>query len=239
MGKVIENGNYCVYVHTSPSGKMYVGQTKLKPKNRWRNNGEGYLHKNKNGEYNQPAFANAILKYGWENFQHDVIASNLTKKEADKFENSVINKLNTTNPKYGYNCRFGGNSGGELSEEAKKKLSVANEGKRHSEETKRKISESLKGENHYLYGKHRSEETKRRISEKNKGLLLGAKHPQAKKVMQYDQYGNFIKLWDFAKDAAMTLNISYPNICKCCKGNRKTAGGFIWKYYEDIKEGVI
>ena len=27
MGNIIENGNYCVYVHTSPSGKMYVGQT--------------------------------------------------------------------------------------------------------------------------------------------------------------------------------------------------------------------
>lgn len=27
--------NYCVYKHTSPSGKVYVGITKLKPKYRW------------------------------------------------------------------------------------------------------------------------------------------------------------------------------------------------------------
>ena len=33
--------NYCVYKHTSPSGKVYVGITKLKPKYRW-NNGKGY-----------------------------------------------------------------------------------------------------------------------------------------------------------------------------------------------------
>lgn len=29
--------NYCVYKHTSPSGKVYVGITKLKPKYRWNN----------------------------------------------------------------------------------------------------------------------------------------------------------------------------------------------------------
>lgn len=29
--------NYCVYKHTSPSGKVYAGITKLKPKYRWNN----------------------------------------------------------------------------------------------------------------------------------------------------------------------------------------------------------
>lgn len=45
MGNIIENGNYCVYIHTSPSGKMYVGQTGLKPEQRWGKDGSRYLSK--------------------------------------------------------------------------------------------------------------------------------------------------------------------------------------------------
>ena len=127
MDKIIENGDYCVYIHTSPSGKRYVGQTKKTPKERW-DNGRGYLRK-KNGKYNQPAFAYAIKKYGWDNFEHEIIADNLTKVEADNFEKLLINKLDTINPKFGYNCKEGG-SNGSL-----------------SEETKRKIGKSLKGKN--------------------------------------------------------------------------------------------
>ena len=93
MSNVIENGNYCVYVHTSPSGKKYVGQTRTSLKKRWRN-GEGYLYKYKDSdEYKQPAFARAILKYGWENIEHEIIASNLTKEEADNFEKLLIKEF--------------------------------------------------------------------------------------------------------------------------------------------------
>lgn len=279
MENMNESRNYCVYVHTSPSGKKYVGQTGLKPMTRWRNDGTGYLRKNKHGEYQQPAFAHAILKYGWDNFEHEIVASNLTKSEADNFEKILIEKLNTINPKYGYNCRFGGSGGGVFSEESRKKLSEANKGKviseetrkkisqslkgensynygKHlseetrkklseshkgfvvSEETKEKISKALKGENHYRYGKHCSEETKRKISEKNKGLLVGINHPMAKSVVQYDKQGNLIKIWDYAKKAEEELGISRCNIAACCKGRRKIAGGFIWKYYKDVEKEV-
>lgn len=172
MEKIIENRNYCVYIHTSPSGKRYVGQTGTKPEKRWGKNGSGYLQKhNKNGEYTQPAFARAIVKYGWDNFEHEIIASNLTKEEADNFEKMLIKKLNTTNPKYGYNCTIGGD-GCSPTEEVRKKISDSHKGMVVSEETKKKIGESLKGENNYLYGNHLSEETKKKISEAHKGKIL-------------------------------------------------------------------
>lgn len=47
--------NYCVYLHTSPTNKYYVGITKQNPLKRWAN-GRGYC-KNKH-------FYNAILKCG-------------------------------------------------------------------------------------------------------------------------------------------------------------------------------
>lgn len=34
------------------------------------------------------------------------------------------------------------------------------------------------------------------------------------------------------RDACEKYNIGPPNLCNCCKGKRKTANGFHWKYYE-------
>ena len=119
----------------------------------------------------------------------------------------------------------------------RKKLSEFNKGKTLSEETKRKIGEAIKGEKHPLYGKHMSKEAKRKSSESHKGLLVGINNPNARQIAQYDLSGNLIKVWDCMKEAARKLNLSYCNIYKCCKGDRQTCGGFIWKYYEneDIK----
>ena len=179
MEDVRRNNNYCVYIHTSPNGKMYIGQTGDKPERRWKNDGSGYLQKNKStGKYNQPAFAHAILKYGWNNFQHDIIANNLTKEEADDLEKLLINKFNTMNSKYGYNLAEGG-SRGSPSEETRRKMSESHKGNLLSEETKRKLSALNKGENNPNYGKHLSEETRKKLSEANKGenCYNYGKHP--------------------------------------------------------------
>ena len=53
-----------------------------------------------------------------------------------------------------------------------------------------------------------------------------------KPVIQYDLEGNFIKEWEATKIASTKLNIHASNITNCCKNNRKTAGGYIWKYKE-------
>ena len=53
---------------------------------------------------------------------------------------------------------------------------------------------------------------------------------KTKNVIQYDKKGNFIKKWDNASSAKKELNIDNSHIILCCKGVRKTAGGYIWKY---------
>jgi len=60
----------------------------------------------------------------------------------------------------------------KLSEETKKKLSIAFKGKKRppfSEEHRRKLSEAKKGGKCYWYGKHRSEEIKKKMSEAEMG----------------------------------------------------------------------
>lgn len=42
--------------------------------------------------------------------------------------------------------------------------------------------------------------------------------------------GIVIKRWDSAIDAERELNIQSRNIVKVLKGQRKTAGGYMWTY---------
>jgi group I intron endonuclease len=51
-----------------------------------------------------------------------------------------------------------------------------------------------------------------------------------KTVYQYDLSGQLIKEYKSAHDAARENNIQFTNICKVCRGERKTAGGFGWSY---------
>ena len=58
----MNENNYTVYMHKNKiNGKVYVGITKQKPKNRW-NYGNGYL--------NSGHFIKAIRKYGAENWDY-------------------------------------------------------------------------------------------------------------------------------------------------------------------------
>ena len=119
----IHNGAYCVYVHINKiNGKRYVGQTIHgdNPNERWKN-GSGY----KGCEY----FYNAIKKYGWENFDHEIVANNLTADEADNFERLLIKEFDLQNPDKGYNLESGGTRNKTLSDATKKKISEAHIGR--------------------------------------------------------------------------------------------------------------
>lgn len=154
---------YIVYKHISPSGKVYIGQTCQSLKKRFRHDGTGYR--------GSTHFAAAIQKYGWNNFEHSVIADELTKKEADWLEIYLISYYNSNNPHKGYNLANGGRTcaGVKRSEEFKRYLSEINKGKVLTEEHKRKISESNKG-------KKLSAEHRMLLSEINKGKKLSQEH---------------------------------------------------------------
>lgn len=163
--KIIKDTNndrrYTVYMHTSPSGKRYIGITSTSVEKRW-SNGNGY---------STQMFYRAIQKYGWENFQHEILFEGLTKEEAEQKEIELIAYYKSDNSDYGYNVEHGGNCVGTVSEETKKKLSEKHKGKFPSEETRKKLSEATSGVNNPFYGKHHTEETKQRLSESHLGLV--------------------------------------------------------------------
>ena len=131
--------NYVVYLHTSPSGKRYVGITCTAVEKRWRHG---------NGYYKNKYFARAIKKYGWENFTHEIVAEGLSKVEAEEIEQSLIMRYQSSVKLYGYNIKSGGDSNGRHAEESKQLMSENRKGKGtqpRSEATKQKMRENHKG----------------------------------------------------------------------------------------------
>ena len=242
----MENHYNCIYMYTNKvNGKHYVGQAKDFLERKRTHIKSSYNKKNK--DYNVP-FHRAIRKYGIENFDAIILKENLTKDEMNYWEDYYIELFDLyANHEKGYNVAKGG-IGGNLykgkteeemkkirrkmsesqkrkpkSEEHKQKISEAMKGKKNSEETKQKKSEANKGKNNPMYGKHISEEQKQKISEAN-----------SIKIAQYDKETNeLIKIWGSATDIKRELGINRSSICLCCKGKRKSAGGYIWKYADD------
>lgn len=56
---------------------------------------------------------------------------------------------------------------------------------------------------------------------------------KGRKVNQYDLQGNFIEQYFSINGASRQFNRKGSNIRACCKGNQKTAYGFIWKYADE------
>lgn len=148
------------------NGKCYVGQT-IDLKERLRKH-----KKNKKSVLGQ-----AIQKYGWENFSYEVLESDIPRDMLDEREIFYIAENNCVAPN-GYNLTKGGNSRKVLSDEARKKISIAtraamtpevcaflsaiNKGKTLSEEHKAKIGKAGIGRKH-------TEESKQKMSEAQKG----------------------------------------------------------------------
>lgn len=109
---------YSVYIHTTPNKKRYVGMTSMPVERRW-DKGNGYRY--------QTLFYRAIVKYGWDNIIHEVVAEGLTKDEAVALEMHLIDLYDTLNPEFGYNQTAGGegHAGTPLSSETRLKLSEA------------------------------------------------------------------------------------------------------------------
>lgn len=134
--------SFFVYKHTNKiNGKAYVGITSRKDvKIRWGRNGIGY----KNNEH----FYNAIKKYGWENFDHEILYSGVSKDRALYLEGMLSEIYRSTDPLHGYNLVCGEDSAiFNISEETRNKLSVTlSGGKRKplSKSTKKRLSKIAK-----------------------------------------------------------------------------------------------
>ena len=212
---------YCVYKHTAPNGKVYIGQTCQDPEKRWKN-GRGY---SKN-EY----FWRAIQKYGWDNIRHEILETKLTKEDANNIEKMYVALFQANNPNFGYNQTEGGEgkSGLSQTDETKAKISLTLSGHIVSDETRQKISMSQKG-----IPKNFTEEYLQRLRDERIGKPLSEKHLAtiSKPVLCVETD----IVYKSCREAGRMTGIDYNAICNVCnhKYGFKTAGGYNWCFVDN------
>lgn len=221
---------YTVYQHKNKiNGKIYIGITMQKPEIRWGKNGNNYK--------SSPHFYSAIQKYGWDNFEHNILFTGLTKEEACLKEQELIKYFNSMNREFGYNSTSGGDVF-TMNEETKQKISQALMGNQNgfghpcSEEKKKKISEAQKGRKF-------TEEHKQKLSEAAQKRHVPCSEEKKKKLSQNYPHKRKVyceeldKVFDSVQQCSKELNIPATNISKLCRGRGKTLKGYHLRYYDD------
>lgn len=205
-------GEYVLYKHLFPNGKIYIGITCQKPELRWGYEGKNYR--------TQIAMNRAIQKYGWNNIKHEILLKELDVEEAMEKEKEYISLYDSANPKNGYNNSPGGNA--------------------FSEDMRKRKSEQMKGvylgAKHPMYGKHHSEKVRKRLSECNKGKVIPTE--VRRKIGKRVICINTLEIFGTCSEASRKYNINISNISACCLNKRKSAGIInnnkaMWMYYED------
>lgn len=202
---------YCVYKHTAPSGKMYIGVTCVSPEKRW-NHGRGY-------KYNTH-FWNAIVKYGWDSFSHEILVSGLNGEVAYALERELIAAYDSTNPSKGYNITAGGLGGAS--------------GIKNSDETRQRKSQSALLAWDKRGRKHNSPEGEEnalhmaRKAEKNP-------YPGRKKrrVLQFTLDGVLVREWDSLGAIEKEAGIPWRGVQRSCNNRNRTCHGYAWKFKEE------
>lgn len=195
-----------MYRHTNRvNGKVYIGMTSKRPKDRWQN-GNGYS--------GQSLFWNAIQKYGWDAFDHEVLHEGLSKSEAEHMERELILHYRSNERDFGYNMADGGgvNRGYKLSDVTRKRLSEAHKGRQVWN----------KGLSGYTVpsarGKKRSAVTCKRMSDNRPKLA----------VLQYSTSGELLAEFASMHEASKATGVSTGSISGACSGRQRTAGGYVW-----------
>lgn len=220
---------YVVYKHTNKiNGKVYIGITSQNPpENRWGTNGSKYDKKT--------YFGSAISKYGWDNFEHEILFSGLSKREACEKEIELIEAYNAQNRLYGYNGTSGGDAA-TMSIDARKKLSNSMRGNKNglgkpcSLEKRKKISDAQKGT-------HFTDEHRLNISKAKTGKPHAPCSEETKKKISDKHTKNKVyctetdTIYESIQSCARQLNLEATNICAVCKGKHKTHHGYHFRYY--------
>ena len=237
------------------SGKSYIGQTINEDKREqefWNENdaytteGSHIDHARKYYGLDKKVWSKTILKRLWCKDGNE----NKLKERLDYWEKYYINKFNTFND--GYNSTTGGETNKTISDNTRKKISIAasEQWENYSEKEKNIVVKNLnKGtiEYHNKNKNHVKLEISLAISKKQKEFHKNNKSincvpktlTSSRKVAKLDNYGNILEIYDSIVEATNKNNAYNYGITRACKGILKTCKGYKWRYideYNDTKQ---
>lgn len=243
---------YSVYVLTSPSGRRYVGMTSSKPvSKRWGPNG---------CRYKESLFYQEIEQYGWNSIKREIPYSDIPFHDAEEKERELIQLYRTTEQEYGCNIALGGMSGKYVNDSTKEKLRQwgyahpetgermrwyarhktpeviekirqAATGVKQSSETVRKRADALRGRKKSLETiKNMTAAQRNRTDDWENKRMAACLKASEKKVSQYTISGRYIGSYDSATKAAKANGVNNSGVSRCCRGERDTYKGYIWRY---------
>lgn len=232
-------GDYIVYKYTSPSGGVYIGQTHNSIEYRAGNSqGRMYAILDKTtGEFKQPAIAHAILKYGFDNFQKEIISSGLTSEEADELEKKLIKEAKENGECY--NIASGGKGVPGTKEHKVKQFTLSGEYVKTWDSIKEvEAFLNINGAEANIVAcclnrKKRAYGYIWKYEEDNSPVKpqMPYRHP----VCQYTKDGEFVAIYSTLKEAFDITGIKETSIGNCLHGRSNSAGGYVWKFSEAPK----
>jgi len=205
------------------NGKVYIGQTEKDLE--WRKN----KHK-QDSKRMDTYFYRAIKKYGWDNFEWEVIDDTAqNRKELNELEKYYIAQYQSFVDKTkGYNSTSGGEYGYKITEEQKQQRSERVRGDKNPFSNKQRVF-SWKG-------KHFSEEHKKHLSEALTGRpapwATGSNNWCAQPVINLMT----LKQYNTIQEAANAENISVNSIDRNLRGVTEFCKGCKWAYLRDIDD---
>lgn len=230
--------------------KIYIGSSHRLKERKY----EHFLNLSKN-KHRNTYLQNSFNKYGKENFKWEVLEYIDRVDDRDLLRGKLLKREQYyLNLNYGENCynlcpTAGSNLGYEFSEKHKEKIRKSHIGLKLSEETKEKIKNGNRG-------KELSEETKKKISKKRLGHEVSIKtrnkigkvhlgktlsdetknkislnSKNKKSILNLDTGEVFMSIGEAARKYNLNIS-SIHHVCKRIR-NRKTAGGFRWKYLDE------
>jgi hypothetical protein len=152
-------------------------------------------------------------------YEVEILIDNITWKEACKKKKEFIALYGRLNLNNGTLCNM--TDGGE---------GLINP----SKETRDKKRNSMIGKNLGSSNGMTKLENKIKVSNSRKGKFTGKNSFVSKSINCYNLLGTLLATYDSITEAEKQTGVKNSNIVKVCKGFRKTAGNFIWKYNHSL-----
>lgn len=205
---------YIIYLHRNKiNNKCYVGQTCQKPEQRWGRNGWHY--------HEQPYFYRAIEKYGWDNFEHIILETDIDENRVDERECFWAGYYHALAPE-GYCLSVGKNHTTMQSQNAFDNRSKASKEKWQSAEYQKKVSQGRKE----MWNTSSKELQDKMLANLDRSGAGGK--ARSKKVECIETH----MIYASTREAERLTGINHCNISQVCTGKRKTAGKLHWRYID-------